>query len=54
MPIQDSLTGQIIGSCFKVTCPLVNFGRAKIQVRRLCMDRVAETGDVDLKVDQAH
>lgn len=35
-----------------VTCLLVNFGRAKIQIRRLSMDRVAETGDVDLKVDQ--
>ena len=35
-----------------VTCLLVNFGRAKIQVRRLSMSRGAETGDVDLKVDE--
>jgi hypothetical protein len=31
---------------------LVNFGRAKIQVRRLSMSRGNETGDVDLKVDE--
>ena len=35
-----------------VTCLLVNFGREKIQVRRLSMNRRAETGDVDLKVDE--
>jgi hypothetical protein len=35
-----------------VTCLLVNFGRAKIQVRRLSMSRGTETGDVDLKVDE--
>jgi GxxExxY protein len=35
-----------------VTCLLVNFGRAKIQVRRLSMNRGIETGDVDLKVDE--
>jgi GxxExxY protein len=35
-----------------VLCLLVNFGRAKIQVRRLSMDRRPETGDVDLKVDE--
>ena len=34
------------------TCLLVNFGRAKIQVRRLSMSRGTETGDVDLKVDE--
>ena len=34
-----------------VTCLLVNFGRAKIQVRRLSMNRGTEAGDVDLKVD---
>ena len=33
-----------------VTCLLVNFGRAKIQVRRLGMTRSAETGDVELDV----
>jgi len=33
-------------------CLLVNFGRAKIQVRRLIMSRRAETGDVDLDVDE--
>jgi GxxExxY protein len=35
-----------------VTCLLVNFGRAKIQVRRLSMDRATEAGDVELKVDE--
>ena len=35
-----------------VTCLLVNFGRAKIQVRRLSMSRGTETGDVELKVDE--
>ena len=35
-----------------VTCLLVNFGRAKIQVRRLSMNRRNETGDVDLNVDE--
>jgi GxxExxY protein len=35
-----------------VTCLLVNFGRAKIQVRRLSMSRGAETGEVELKVDE--
>jgi hypothetical protein len=35
-----------------VTCLLVNFGRGKIQVRRLSMTRGTETGDVDLKVDE--
>jgi GxxExxY protein len=34
------------------TCLLVNFGRAKIQVRRLSMNRRTGTGDVDLKVDE--
>jgi hypothetical protein len=34
------------------SCLLVNFGRAKIQVRRLSMSRGTETGDVDLKVDE--
>ena len=33
-----------------VTCLLVNFGRAKIQVRRLGMTRTAATGDVELEV----
>jgi GxxExxY protein len=33
-----------------VTCLLVNFGRAKIQVRRLGMTRAAGTGDVELEV----
>ena len=33
-----------------VTCLLVNFGRAKIQVRRLGMTRAAATGDVELEV----
>jgi GxxExxY protein len=32
------------------TCLLVNFGRAKIQVRRLGMTRSAATGDVELDV----
>jgi len=32
------------------TCLLVNFGRAKIQVRRLGMTRAAATGDVELDV----
>jgi GxxExxY protein len=32
------------------TCLLVNFGRAKIQVRRLGMTRAAATGDVELEV----
>jgi GxxExxY protein len=35
-----------------VTCLLVNFGRAKIQVRRLSMDRGTEAGNVELKVDE--
>ena len=35
-----------------VTCLLVNFGRAKVQVRRLSMSRGTETGDVELKVDE--
>jgi len=35
-----------------VICLLVNFGRARIQVRRLSMDRGAEAGDVALKVDR--
>jgi GxxExxY protein len=35
-----------------VTCLLVNFGRAKIQVRRLSMTRGTETGDVELNVDE--
>ena len=35
-----------------VTCLLVNFGRAKIQVRRLSMDRGAEADEVALKVDE--
>jgi GxxExxY protein len=33
-----------------VTCLMVNFGRAKIQVRRLGMTRAAATGDVELEV----
>lgn len=32
------------------TCLLVNFGRAKIQVRRLGMSRVAANGDLELDV----
>ena len=32
------------------TCLLVNFGRAKIQIRRLGMTRAAATGDVELDV----
>jgi hypothetical protein len=32
------------------TCLLVNFGRAKIQVRRLGMTRAVATGDVELDV----
>ena len=32
------------------TCLLVNFGRAKIQIRRLGMTRAAATGDVGLDV----
>jgi GxxExxY protein len=35
-----------------VTCLLVNFGKAKIQVRRLSMSPWTGTGDVDLKVDE--
>ena len=35
-----------------ITCLLVNFGRAKIQVRRLSMDRGTDSGDVDLKVEE--
>ncbi|MDR3672267.1 MAG: GxxExxY protein [Holophaga sp.] len=35
-----------------VTCLLVNSGRAKLQVRRLSMDRGTEAGDVELKVDE--
>jgi len=35
-----------------VTCLLVNFGRARIQVRRWSMDRGAEAGDVALKVEE--
>jgi GxxExxY protein len=35
-----------------VTCLLVNFGRAKIQVRRLSMSRGSETGEVELNVDE--
>jgi GxxExxY protein len=31
-------------------CLLVNFGRAKIQIRRLGMTRAAATGDVELDV----
>jgi len=31
-------------------CLLVNFGRAKLQVRRLGMTRSAATGDVELDV----
>jgi len=34
------------------TSLLVNFGRAKIQVRRLSMSRAAGSGDVDLNVDE--
>ena len=33
------------------TCLLVNFGRAKIQVRRLSMRPWTGSGDLDLKVD---
>jgi len=33
-----------------VICLLVNFGRAKLQVRRLGMTRSAATGDVELDV----
>ena len=32
------------------TCLLVNFGRTKIQIRRLGMTRAAATGDVELDV----
>ena len=35
-----------------ITCLLVNFGRAKLQVRRLSMDRGTDSGDVDLKVEE--
>ena len=34
----------------ELTCLLVNFGRAKIQVWRLGMTRAAATGDVELEV----
>jgi len=37
-----------------VTCLLVNFGRAKIQVRRFGMTRAAATGDVELEVKDVH
>ena len=53
MAIQDPLTELIIGCCFRVANEadlLVNFGRAKIQIRRLGMTRAAATGDVDLDV----
>jgi GxxExxY protein len=55
----QSLDGSHVGQCLNymrgtglVTCLLVNFGRARIQVRRLSMSRGGETGDVDLKVDE--
>jgi GxxExxY protein len=55
----QALDSAHVGQCLNdmrgtglVTCLLVNFGRAKIQVRRLSMSRGAETGDVDLKVDE--
>ena len=55
----QSLDSAHVGQCLNymrgtglVTCLLVNFGRAKIQVRRLSMSRGTETGDVDLKVDE--
>ena len=35
-----------------VTCLLVNFGKAKIQVRRLSMNPWTGAGDVDLKVEE--
>lgn len=34
------------------TCLLVNFGRARIQIRRLSMSRRTETGELDLKMDE--
>jgi GxxExxY protein len=55
----QALDSAHVGQCLNdmrgtglVTCLLVNFGRAKIQVQRLSMSRGAETGDVDLKVDE--
>jgi GxxExxY protein len=51
----QALDSAHVGQCLNdmrgtglVTCLLVNFGRAKIQVRRLSMSRGAETGDVAL------
>ena len=52
-----ALDNEHVAQCLKymrgtrlVTCLLVNFGRAKIQVRRLGMTRSAATGDVELDV----
>ena len=53
MAIQDPLTELIItymrGTRLE-TCLLVKFGRAKSQVRRLGMNRVPTTGEVELDV----
>jgi GxxExxY protein len=55
----QALDSAHVGQCLNymrgtglATCLLVNFGRAKIQVRRLSMSWGTETGDVDLKVDE--
>ena len=50
----QALDSAHVGQCLNdmTTCLLVNFGRAKIQVRRLSMNRRPEDGDVDLKVDE--
>jgi GxxExxY protein len=55
----QALDSAHVGQCLNdmrgtglTTCLLVNFGRAKIQVRRLSMSRRPEDGDVDLKVDE--
>ena len=55
----QSLDNAHVAQCLKylrgtglITCLLVNFGRAKLQVRRLSMDRGTDSGDVDLKVEE--
>jgi GxxExxY protein len=55
----QSLDGAHVAQCLTylrgtglATCLLVNFGRAKIQVRRLSLSRGAGNGDVDLNVDE--
>jgi len=54
----QGLDGAHVGQCLNymrgtrlVTCLLVNFGRAKIQIRRLSMSPWVGTGEVELKVD---